>query len=196
MSCERIEEIRDYAFDELSEGARQDVERHAGACGECAAELHRLQLTTAALRILPDREIPQRIAFVSDKVFEPSPVARFFREIWNSGAKLSFLSACLLAGALGYFAWHRPVEIRTVVQASNADVSGQVDRAVKLAVAAVREEDQRAARLEIAKVEKKYEERQQALMVSVQENFEVMQKRLSSYTMLASNDMTRAEGGQ
>ena len=46
----------------------------SAACGDCALELDQLRLTTAALRTLPDREIPQRIAFVSDQVFEPSRV--------------------------------------------------------------------------------------------------------------------------
>jgi len=42
------------------------MEQHLAACGDCALELDQLRLTTAALRTLPDREIPQRIAFVSD----------------------------------------------------------------------------------------------------------------------------------
>ncbi len=194
MSCERIELVRDFAFEELDAAGRRSVEQHIAACGECALELQRLQLTAAALRIVPDREIPQRVAFVSDKVFEPSPAVRFFRGIWNSGAKLAFVSACLLAAAIGYSAWHRPLEVRTVVHAANPDVSKQVEEAVNRAVAAVREQDRRAAQLELAAVEKKYDDRQKALMVSVQENFEVMQKRLSSYTMLASADMSRETG--
>ena len=81
-TCNRIDEVRDYAFDEgFDKGngsARAFFQQHLAACEHCAQELDRLQFTTAALRVLPDREIPQRIAFVSDKVFEPSPVARWF----------------------------------------------------------------------------------------------------------------------
>ena len=55
-TCDRIEELRDYAFDELPSNARRSVEQHLGVCPDCVAELDRLQLTTAALRILPDQE--------------------------------------------------------------------------------------------------------------------------------------------
>ena len=104
MSCDRLDSVRDYAFDELALGARAELEKHVLSCFECADELRGLQFTTAALHTLPDREIPQRIAFVSDKVFAPSPVARFFGGFWNSAAKVGFASACLLAGAITYSA--------------------------------------------------------------------------------------------
>jgi len=78
------EALQDYVFDELPHGEREAIEQHVAACSECALELDRLRMTTAALRTLPDREIPQRIAFVSDKVFEPS----WFHRFWNSGAQL------------------------------------------------------------------------------------------------------------
>src|ERR1700761_9329402 len=91
--CTRAEALRDYAFDELPVEERLAMEQHLAGCAECALELDRLHLTTAALRTLPDREIPQRIAFVSDRVFEPSA----FRRFWNSGARLGFASACMLS---------------------------------------------------------------------------------------------------
>ena len=98
-----------------------------------------LRLTTAALRTLPDREIPQRIAFVSDKVFEPSPFRRFF------GARLGFASACVLAAALVVSAWHfsdayRPAEVQTVVHTASVSPQ-QINDAVAKAVAQVRTED-------------------------------------------------------
>lgn len=105
-TCDRLEELRDYALDEMAGPARPAMEQHIGSCGECAMELDRLRATASALRMLPDREIPQRIAFVSDKVFEPSRAARWFGGIWNSAARLGFASACLLAVALLVSAWH------------------------------------------------------------------------------------------
>src|SRR5712671_3214293 len=106
--CDRIDDVRDYAFDELDAGARAAIQQHLAACGECAMELDRLQLTTAALRILPDREIPQRIAFVSDKVFQASPVSRWFSGFWSSAPRLGFASACVLAVGLMVSAYYRP----------------------------------------------------------------------------------------
>ncbi len=99
-TCDRSEELRDYAFDELPASARTAMEQHITNCRDCAAELDGLRLTTAALRILPDREIPQRIAFVSDKVFEPSAAARWFSGFWSSASKLGFASACILSVGL------------------------------------------------------------------------------------------------
>ncbi len=130
--CGSAEALRDYAFDELPADERRTMEQHLAVCGDCALELDQLRLTTAALRTLPDREIPQRIAFVSDKVFEPSPVARFCR-FWNSAARLGFASACVLAVALVVSAWHRsPLFDRApapeVQRLSRRPLSQQVNR--------------------------------------------------------------------
>ena len=96
-TCDRAEALRDYAFDELPAGrpARNGT-AHLPPAATARRELDQLRVTTAVLRVLPDREIPQRIAFVSDKVFQPSPVARFFGGFWNSAARLGFASACVL----------------------------------------------------------------------------------------------------
>jgi hypothetical protein len=143
-TCDRAEALRDYAFDELPAGERPGMEQHIAVCGDCAAELDQLRVTTAVLRVLPDREIPQRIAFVSDKVFQPSALSRFFGGFWNSASRLGFASACVLGVALIVSAYHRPApvashEIRAIVQ--TADVSKQIDAAVAQAVAQIREED-------------------------------------------------------
>src|SRR5579862_2164286 len=107
MTYHPVDALRDYAFDELPADRQPELEQHLSLCGECALELDRLRLTTAALRTLPDCEIPQRIAFVSDKVFKPSPVSRFFAGFWNSAARLGFASACVLGAALIVSAYHR-----------------------------------------------------------------------------------------
>lgn len=193
MTCTQKDLVRDYAMEELNGAERKAMETHLAGCGECTDELAGLRVTTAALRILPDMEIPRRIAFVSDKVFEASPVARFFGGFWNSAARLGFASACLLAGAVVFSALHRPAEVRTVVQAANYPPT-DVAAAVQMAVAQVRREDARNAKAALAAVEQKYDQKQRALMISVQESFEVMQKRMSSSTMLASLDAGRDSG--
>lgn len=195
MTCTQKDSIRDYVLEELAGAERKAVESHLAGCGECAEELAGLRMTTAALRILPDVEIPRRIAFVSDKVFEPSRVARFFGGFWNSAARLGFASACLLAGALVFSAVHRPMAVGTEVKAVAAGAAQvDVDAAVRRAVAQVREEDAKNAKVALAAVEQKYDRKQRALMISVQESFEVMQKRMSSSTMLASLDAGRDSG--
>ena len=69
-------DLRDYLFDELSSAEKAEVEAWLATSAAGRVELDLLRLTNQALLSLPDEEIPQRIAFVSDKVFEPSPWAR------------------------------------------------------------------------------------------------------------------------
>lgn len=199
-TCDRMDDLRDYAMGELAADARAAIERHIAGCGECAAELAALQLTTAALRAVPDREIPQRIGFVSDRIFEPSPVSRWFSGFWNSAARLGFAAACVLSVALVVTAYHRPASNGAGYRAveaslSKADVDREVDQAVANAVAKVRKEDSeinaKAMAAALAESDRKHEKQNQALLVAMEENLTVMQKRLSTFTMLASNDTGR-----
>lgn len=196
-TCERTEALRDYAFDELPAGERREMEQHLTACQCCATELHQLQLTTAAMRTIPDQEIPQRIAFVSDKIFQPSPVARFFSGFWNSAARLGFASACIVATALLAMTFHRPPEIRTIVQtASGIDVSKQIDDAVTKAVQQVRAEDAQLTKAALAAAEIRHEREHRMLMASMEQSLEVMQKRMGAMTSLASLESPQNGAGQ
>jgi hypothetical protein len=199
------EALRDYAVGELSAGEHSAIQEHLAVCGECVLELDRLRVTMAALRILPDCEVPQRIGFVSDKVFEPSLVSRFFAGFWNSAARLGFASACVLGAALLVSAYHRPAEVRTVVQAANQDiskevVSKQIDEAVAKAVAQIRVEDARVTEAAIESTNRRYEHEYQSRMAAVEESFTVLQKRLSNSLLassaLASNERPGAGEGQ
>jgi anti-sigma factor RsiW len=202
-SCGRAEALRDYAFDELAGNERRAMDEHIATCGDCAVELDRLRLTTAALRTLPDREIPQRIAFVSDRVFEPSAFARFWNAVLPSN-RLGFASACVLALAMVVSAWHfsatsRPVEIRTVVQTAStpADPQQQISAAVAKAVAQVRVEDARMIQAALQESERKHDQEYRNQMVAIQERLMVLQKRLgASYASMASNEIPGSGVGQ
>ncbi len=201
--CACAEALRDYAFDEqLPQAERLAIEQHLTACGDCVLELDRLRLTTAALCTLPDREIPQRIAFVSDRVFEPSA----FRRFWNSGGRLGFASACVLAVAMVVSAWQfsaawhrpleRPAEARTVVQTAPVS-SDRIDAAVAKAVAKVRAEDARMIQTALETSEQKRDAEYRNQIVAMQESFMVLQKRLgTSYARLASNETSSSGVGQ
>src|SRR5436853_2576395 len=99
MSCSPFE-LKDYFLKELPDPQQREVEAHVESCQVCHEELDRLRLTEAALFSLRDEEIPQRIAFVSDKIFEPSPWRRRWTAFWGSGARLGFASAAMLSVAL------------------------------------------------------------------------------------------------
>jgi hypothetical protein len=195
-TCDRIEELRDYAFDELPASGRSSVEKHLATCAECATELDRLQLTTAALRILPEREIPQRIAFVSDKVF-----ADRFAWFWNSAPRLGFASACVLAVAIFASAYRRPVvTVPAAAGVTKTDVTAQVNSAVALAVdqavQQIRAEDARVTQAALAEAERKHEAEHRALLAAMDENLTYLQKRYGTMTMLASSDAARSGDGQ
>src|SRR5271169_4974635 len=99
MNCSPFE-LKDYFLKELPAPQQRQVEVHVKGCQVCREELDRLQLTEAALFSLRDEEMPQRIAFVSDKIFEPSPWRRGWAAFWGSGARLGFASAAMLSVAL------------------------------------------------------------------------------------------------
>lgn len=153
-TCSHNDLLRDYAFDEIPAAERPAFERHLETCPDCSVALDQLRLTTAALRILPDREPPQRIAFVSDKVFAPSR----FR---NFAPWLGFASAAVLAIALVVAVYHRPAEIqtRTIVMqpASTTTTSGEfLKTALAQTRAQTQEEDTRIFKAALAEAESRH----------------------------------------
>jgi anti-sigma factor RsiW len=176
-SCGRADAVRDYAFDELSAADKKSLEQHFGECPDCVAELDRLRLTTAALRVLPDREVPRRIAFVSDS----SPATGWFSGFWNSAARLGFASALVLSAGLSFASFnnHRPAEVHTTVQTasvSQAEIDRAVAKAVALAVDKVHTDDARMTRAALDAVDSKYQQKQTNLMVAMESNLDYMQK--------------------
>src|ERR1039458_8821440 len=95
MSCSPFD-LQDYFLKELTDPQRRQVETHVQSCSGCREELDRLRLTEAALCSLRGEEIPQRIGFVSDPVFERSWWAAF----WGSPARLGFAGAAMLSVAI------------------------------------------------------------------------------------------------
>lgn len=92
-------DLRDYHLEELNADQRRQVESHVAACGACREELDRLRLTRQALLRLPEEEMPRRIAFVSDKVFEPAWYLRWWAALPRLGFALAVLAAVFFAGA-------------------------------------------------------------------------------------------------
>jgi len=135
MSCSPFD-IRDYFLKELAVAEQQQVEAHVRTCGQCYEELERLRLTGAALFSLRDEEVPQRIAFVSDKIFEPSPWRRVWAAFWGSGARLGFAGASMLSVAILVSAMTRPAPViqappaAAVNPVSGAEIQALIDSAV------------------------------------------------------------------
>ena len=90
-------DLRDYVLDELDTAQRTEVETWLAGSTEGRQEVERLRLTFGALRSLPDEEPPRRIAFISDKIFEPSPWVRLARWVQAEGPRFAVGMAAALA---------------------------------------------------------------------------------------------------
>lgn len=201
MSCSPFD-LRDYLLGELAPPDRRLLEKHVDACSGCREELDRLQVTHAALRSLAEEEIPQRIAFVSDKVFEPSPWRRAARAFWNSSARLGFVSAAMLSCALVVTALYRPVPAPAgpapVSQVETARLDADFERrlhdAVQTAVAeSEARQAEKTARL-IQAFEKRNEFDRQGLLMAVSQNMDVLRKE-RNLAVHAANDLAAARQG-
>lgn len=174
MSCSPID-LKDYLFGALSEAERGQVEEHAGGCAGCREEIDRLRLTEAALRALPDEEPPRRIAFVSDKVFEPGWWQRF----WQSGPRLGFASAALLSMAILAHPFLRPVPAAAPVAADTTVIEARIDAAVAKAVADSEAQQARKLTQLVRDVEKRLEFDRQADRVAFGEAFNHLLKKFN-----------------
>ena len=118
MSCLSPESKPDwkaYALGELNPETRVQAEAHAATCTACSEELATLRLTLDMMSTLREEEIPRRIAFVSDKVFEP----RWWQRIFSP----TFASACVIAVAILAHGLMRPAN-------TDADVDAAVAKAI------------------------------------------------------------------
>jgi anti-sigma factor RsiW len=121
MSCEKYD-WKAYALGELAAEDRREADAHRAACVGCETELGQVRLTVSALGALREEEIPRRIAFVSDKVFEP--------RWWQVFLRPSFAAALVIAAAIVAHGF-------MMRQADSAEIQTRVDQAVTKAVADV-----------------------------------------------------------
>jgi anti-sigma factor RsiW len=197
MSCASID-LKAYFLGEASAGERASAEQHVAQCGACRAEYDRLRVTQAALLTVREEEIPRRIAFVSDKVFEP----RWYHRLWQSGPRLTFAAAGLLSCAILVHAFYQPpapapvaavvspAEIESRVQ---EEVARRLDAVVKKAVADAGARQERHTAELLAAAEKRRLLEQRETMAAVETAFEQLNKRVN---YLSRTRMASLESGQ
>jgi anti-sigma factor RsiW len=189
MNCPQLD-LKAYFLDELAESDRRLVADHLVGCHECREELERLQLTRASLATLRDEEIPRRIGFVSDKVFEP----RGWRWLWNSVPRLAFASAALLSFAILVHAFLRPapvvhspgVDTAALEARIEAEVTRRLDSSLQKTIA---EHDARQTQKMselVSGAENRLDRQSRAGFLAVQENIEYMQKKIGVYQRAAT----------
>lgn len=125
-----------YALGEMDAAERREAEAHAANCAACQEEVAGLRITLDAMAVLREEELPRRIAFVSDKVFEPSPWQRFVR----SFRQPSFAAAGVIAVAILIHGFVRPagapvssgppVDVAAVEAQVAARVAAQIEERV------------------------------------------------------------------
>ena len=183
-------DLKGYLFGELPDDERRRVAAHLETDASARLELSRLEATQSMLGFMQAEELPRRIAFVSDKVFEPTWWQRFFA----SGAQLGFASAALLAMAIvGHGFLSRPAAapvdaaaMRQVVAAEVSQRMGEVARRVSAVPAGA--PDERVARMiatAMKQVEQKAEFDRAADRLTIEENFNLL-RRLMSRDQVAS----------
>ena len=180
MSC--LIDLKAYVIDELARNERSLVEDHVRGCQSCREELDRLNLTRSALALLEDEEIPRRIAFVSDRVFEP----RWWQTMWRSGPVMGFASAVVLAAAIlahGFQA--RPAAVDA------AQIEKQVESQMNARVQAAVSQAQAKQSADFAKVldatERRFETQRQADLASFQQVDEYYHQKMARLE-IASNE--------
>jgi anti-sigma factor RsiW len=168
MNCSPYE-LKDYFFGELAPAERAAVESHVGSCAACRDELTALNTTRSVLLSVPDEEPPRRIAFVSDKVFEP----HWWQKLWASGARLGFAAAAMLAVAIVFHALAapRPAPVAAIAEVPAAAVEAELTKRVQTEVAkavAASQQEHMARTLELVNAKLKdtrAEQREQLLMI-------------------------------
>lgn len=184
MSCSPFD-LKDFFFGELKEPQRAEVSAHLEACAVCREELERLRLTQAALRSLADEEPPRRIAFVSDRVFEP----RWWQVLWNSGPRLGFASAALLSAAILVHAFvprslppgPAALDARAIEARVNAAAASRIDAAVQAAVARnAALQSQKVTQL-VETVRHDFEFERRADRVQIEEILKVVEKKFANF---------------
>jgi anti-sigma factor RsiW len=193
MSCSPFD-LRDYFFGELAEAERRQLELHLRSCSGCHEDLDRLRITHSTMLALRDEEVPQRIGFVSDKVFEPSLLRRWWLSIWGSSGRLGFASAAMLSAALLVFTFYRPAGAAPPVAPARVDtakieahVAQRVGAAVQKAVAESEARQTRKTAELLAATERRFQEQRQADMERVADGFAYLKKQYN-VTVLASNE--------
>lgn len=144
------DQLKDYVFGELNAAERREVESALHADAALREEYARLQVTQTALFSVREEEMPRRIAFVSDPVFEP----KWWQRWLSAGPQLGFASAALVAGAIVFHAVHQPVPVAAPVaqQFDQAAFERRIAEGVARALPAALEQAEARHKTQLASV--------------------------------------------
>jgi anti-sigma factor RsiW len=177
MSCshECKPDWKAYLLGELGPEDRRQHEECAAACPACREELATLRVTLDALSTLHEEEVPRRIAFVSDKVFEP----RWWQRMPQSFLRPSFAAGAVIAAAILVHAFVRPpaaplpqVDMAAFETRITAEVNAKVNQRVEAQMAAaVNTAVDTAVTRAVAETRKQDDQRSAALLAAAERRY-------------------------
>ena len=189
-------DLKDYVFGELDAAGRRAVEAACAADPALREELARLQVTQSALFSLREEELPRRIAFVSDKVFEPK-----WWQVWlNSGPRMAFASAALLAAAIVF---HGTVPVSAPVApvvagmdqaAFEKRIAEEVTRVLPVALAQAEQRHRTQLASAIKEAEGKYQKLRQEDQMNMEASYSLFREKQAA--MMVSYAQNSGGGGQ
>ncbi|MBM3754331.1 MAG: hypothetical protein FJW38_10170 [Acidobacteria bacterium] len=176
------DQLKDYVFGELNAAERREVEAALHVDPTLRDEYARLQVTQTALFSVREEEMPRRIAFVSDPVFEP----KWWQRWLSAGPQLGFASAALVAAAIVFHAVHQqPVPAPApVAQFDQAAFERRIAEGVARALPAALEQAEARHKTQLASViqeaESKYQRihREEARAMEAAYNYEQEKKKV------------------
>lgn len=177
-------DVHAYVLGELGESERRAAEQFLAANPEAAAEAERLQSVAFALQRLPQEEPPHRIAFVSDKVFEPA----WWQRSWRLLGAAAMLSAAILSHAVltrpqqpaapVVAAGPSPVEIQRMV---DERVRAEMPRVIAAVKAEQKAESAQQVAVALRDAERRFAMERQSDRMAVEDAMVVLRKQISSY---------------
>jgi anti-sigma factor RsiW len=173
MSCKLENSKPDwkaYTLGEMDTNERREAEVHAAGCAACQEEVAGLRITLDAMAVLREEELPRRIAFVSDKVFEPTWRQRMVR----SFRQPSFAAGGVIAVAILVHGFVRPaaVPVSPVPQIDVAALEARVAAQIEQRVAQqVQSEMNAAVAKAVADTEKRDDQRTATLLATTERRY-------------------------
>ncbi|HVT93672.1 MAG TPA: zf-HC2 domain-containing protein [Bryobacteraceae bacterium] len=182
-------DLKAFLLGEADDGERERISGHLASCAECREEMERLRLTHMALGALRDEEPPRRIAFVSDKIFEP----KWWQRWLTPGPVAGFASAAVLALAIVAHGEMSKPKVPPAPAVSAAEIEQNLqnsfDRklqaAIAKAVADVRQQDKRETAELLEAAGKRFSEQRRMDLAAFEVNYENLYKRTALERKLA-----------
>lgn len=181
-------DVKGYLLGEADAREKERVSAHLAGCERCREEMERLRVTQMALENLREEEPPRRIAFVSDKIFEP----RWWQRWFAPGPVAAFASAAVIAIAIfAHGEMVKPLAARPAVNQAQmerqvlASFDGRLQTAISKAVTDVRAEDKQESAALLEAAEKRFAEERRADLAAFEINYENLYKRTALDRKLA-----------